>query len=149
MSKQIYTVTAETVISMIEEIHEEVTAVTMQSIGDVHTIILDSVAEDAEIECDIVAVITQWVTDNAEPVAQQGTGFETMSNAEMGFPVKIRTAAEIAEINAAVRIASQIAKQMSAEQLEVMVTSYDDMVKTIGTDAVIAMAMTFRKYAGK
>lgn len=83
MSKQIYTVTAETVISMIEEIHEEVTAVTMQSIGDVHTMILDSVAEDAEIECDIVAVITQWVADNAEPVAQQGTGFETMSADEL------------------------------------------------------------------
>ena len=82
MSKQIYTVTAEIVISMVEEIHEEVTAVTMQTIGDVHTMILDSVAEDAEIECDIVAVITQWVADSAEPV-EVSTGFETMSAEEL------------------------------------------------------------------
>lgn len=75
--------------------------------------------------------------------------YTVTAETELNFSVKIRTDAELAQIDTAVRIASQIAEQMSAEQLEVMVTSYDDMAKTIGTDAAIAMAMTFRKYAGK
>lgn len=64
---------------------------------------------------------------------------------ELGFSVKIRTNDELAQIAVAERIATNIAKALTDDELAELIQHHDKMAKEIDNDLAIALALTYQK----